>query len=148
MPDGTKGLAYQCIIPLLIEAIKTQQRDIEEMREMFHESLSRNYDNQIKNNEMSLNTIQPVTEKSFLYQNNPNPFSVSTIIKYQLDKFATDGKILILNMQGELLKTYQLTNQPPYEITIYGEELKAGMYLYSLIVDGKEADTKRMILTN
>ena len=26
-------------------------------------------------------------------------------------------------------------------------ELTAGMYLYALIVDGKEVDTKRMILT-
>jgi len=30
---------------------------------------------------------------------------------------------------------------------ISGSELSAGMYLYALIVDGKEVDTKRMILT-
>jgi hypothetical protein len=31
--------------------------------------------------------------------------------------------------------------------TIQGSEFQAGMYLYSLIADGKEVDTKRMILT-
>jgi hypothetical protein len=31
--------------------------------------------------------------------------------------------------------------------TIEGHTLKAGMYLYTLIADGKEVDTKKMILT-
>ncbi|MDR0682997.1 MAG: hypothetical protein LBG15_14285 [Dysgonamonadaceae bacterium] len=31
--------------------------------------------------------------------------------------------------------------------TLYGSELKAGIYLYSLIADGQEVDMKRMILT-
>jgi hypothetical protein len=30
---------------------------------------------------------------------------------------------------------------------IYASELAAGMYLYALIADGQEVDTKRMILT-
>ncbi|MFH1295681.1 MAG: T9SS type A sorting domain-containing protein [Bacteroidota bacterium] len=150
MPDGTKGLAYQSIIPLLIEAIKTQQTEIVEMRELLYESLSRNSSNQYNNdiNEKKLNTVQSNKGKSFLYQNSPNPFSASTVIRYQLDKPANNGKILIFDMKGELLKTYYLTNQAPFEITVRGDELKAGMYLYSLIVDGEEADTKRMILTN
>jgi len=33
------------------------------------------------------------------------------------------------------------------EIQINGYDLKPGMYLYSLIVDSSEVDTKRMILT-
>jgi len=32
-------------------------------------------------------------------------------------------------------------------ITFSGSELAAGMYFYALIVDGKEVDTKRMVLT-
>jgi hypothetical protein len=33
------------------------------------------------------------------------------------------------------------------EVIIQGSELKSGLYIYSLIVDGKEIDSKRMILT-
>jgi hypothetical protein len=33
-------------------------------------------------------------------------------------------------------------------IEIAQGELKAGMYLYSLVVDNKEIDTKRMIISN
>ncbi len=34
-----------------------------------------------------------------------------------------------------------------HTLTIDGYTLDAGMYLYSLIADGKEVDTKKMILT-
>jgi hypothetical protein len=33
------------------------------------------------------------------------------------------------------------------QITMSGNSLEPGMYLYALVVDGKEVDTKRMILT-
>ena len=33
------------------------------------------------------------------------------------------------------------------KLTLNGSELEAGMYLYSLIVNGEEVSTKRMILT-
>ncbi|MBP1645554.1 MAG: hypothetical protein H6Q16_1823, partial [Bacteroidetes bacterium] len=32
-------------------------------------------------------------------------------------------------------------------VVINGSSLNAGMYIYSLIVNGQEAETKRMILT-
>jgi hypothetical protein len=31
--------------------------------------------------------------------------------------------------------------------TINGNSFEPGMYLYALVIDGKEVDTKRMILT-
>jgi len=50
-------------------------------------------------------------------------------------------------MTGLQLKEYQITTQGEGSISIYGSDLKPGMYLYSLIIDKKEIDTKRMILT-
>ena len=51
-------------------------------------------------------------------------------------------------MQGNFKKQYSVHNTGESFINISGYELSAGMYLYSLVVDGKEIDTKRMILTN
>jgi len=48
----------------------------------------------------------------------------------------------MLRMRTVLLNSYLILS-----ITIKGSELNPGMYLYTLIVDGKEVDTKRMILT-
>jgi hypothetical protein len=56
------------------------------------------------------------------------------------------GVYLLFDMQGKMLK--KLDAFPgDNDLTIRGSELQAGMYLYSLIADGKEVDTKRMILT-
>jgi hypothetical protein len=48
------------------------------------------------------------------------------------------------NMQVEQITINKRRNT---SVTIEGHTLKAGMYLYTLIADGKEVDTKKMILT-
>ena len=53
--------------------------------------------------------------------------------------------IYIFNMQGNIVK--KIAADRSGMIEIQGSELQAGMYLYSLVADGKEVDTKRMILT-
>ena len=51
-------------------------------------------------------------------------------------------------MQGTLLKSYKLNNKGNSFLEISGSELKPGMYMYTLVSDGKEIDTRKMILTN
>jgi len=50
-------------------------------------------------------------------------------------------------MQGVQINSYAINERGYSSIKIQGNELKPGMYLYTLIVDGKEVGTKRMILT-
>jgi hypothetical protein len=50
-------------------------------------------------------------------------------------------------MQGGLVKSFDKLDSAKDEVVVKGSELKPGMYLYSLIIDGREIDTKRMILT-
>jgi len=49
-------------------------------------------------------------------------------------------------MSGKMQKQISVTTDMQ-SITIEGYELRAGMYIYSFVVGGKEIDTKRMILT-
>ena len=87
------------------------------------------------------------TEVSKLHQNNPNPSSTSTQICFFVPDAIQQAMICIYDMNGTQLKCYQITERASGSITVYGNELKAGMYLYALITDGKEVDTKKMILT-
>jgi hypothetical protein len=64
-----------------------------------------------------------------------------------LPETTRQAAIYIYNLQGAELKSYQLTQKGLNTITVYGSELSVGMYLYTLVVDGKIIDTKRMILT-
>lgn len=55
--------------------------------------------------------------------------------------------VYIYDMNGLQISSYPIAGRGNTSLTIDGGTLKAGMYLYSLILDGSVADTKRMILT-
>lgn len=95
------------------------------------------------------NLSASITEQGgFLSQNAPNPFSSSTTIKYELPKKAQKAVIGVYDMNGREIKIIQLPSENAGSVTINGGELQPGMYLYSLIVDGKYFDSKKMILTS
>jgi hypothetical protein len=82
-----------------------------------------------------------------LYDNNPNPFSTETEIKLRLPESTKQATVVVYNMEGTQLKSLTVNTRGETSVKISSNELKAGMYLYSLIADGKFIDTKRMILT-
>src|SRR5574344_1494185 len=92
-------------------------------------------------------TINSILANAFLYQNTPNPFNTTTEIKYLLPEGSTNAYIYVFNLQGNLLLTYNLSDNGFGSVIINGSSLNAGMYIYSLVVNGQEAETKRMILT-
>ncbi len=82
-----------------------------------------------------------------LKQNNPNPFTENTVIEYSLPETVETANLYIYDMNGKQIEQIVLTERGDASVTINGGQLAAGMYLYSLIADGKVIDTKRMILT-
>jgi hypothetical protein len=139
MPDGKLAVEYYSLVGLLIEAIKELEKKID---------IGSYGQNAPSNNSLGQNSKSSKSNsENFLYQNIPNPFSKSTIIKYKIASTIKEASIMIFNMQGNLIETRKGLDSAKGEITIYGYELKPGMYMYSLIIDGNEIDTKRMILT-
>lgn len=82
-----------------------------------------------------------------LKQNNPNPFTENTVIEYALPETVQTANLHIYDMNGTQIEQIALTERGESSVTVNGGQLSAGMYLYSLIADGKVIDTKRMILT-
>lgn len=84
-----------------------------------------------------------------LYQNAPNPFNTETLIKVQLPQSAQRAYIIVYNLIGEEVVQYPLQIKVGEQsIKINAGRLKAGQYLYTLIVNNQEIDTKKMIITN
>ncbi|MEI7501244.1 MAG: tail fiber domain-containing protein [Bacteroidota bacterium] len=140
IPDGTYAVEYTAVIGILIEAIKEQQIQINTLTyaptaPMFSDSNS------------DLKSTSEQSGVNLLYQNTPNPFNKSTAIRYKIIS-GTDAVIMIFDMQGSLIKTIFGLSSGDNKVTINSFELKPGMYMYSLVVDGSIVDTKRMILTN
>ncbi len=141
---GVKLMDYDQIIPLLVASTKEQQEIINSLEEKV--SALEAKDDLLGNGGTTDIDETLRSSKTILHQNRPNPFNEKTIIKYNIqEENFQSGSILIFDMNGTLLKTYPASSSEN-ELTINGKELKAGMYIYALVVNEKEIDTKRMIL--
>ena len=143
---GVYSLRYAEFVVPLVKAVQELSEQNDLLKEQIGE-LKEEIDF-LKVSPRSATSSDQITDmpRAILYQNAPNPFSNQTVIKYELPDNAS-AYIYVFNMQGTLVKQIPLQSQQQ-NVTINGSELTAGMYLYSLIVNGKEVDTKRMILTN
>lgn len=47
--------------------------------------------------------------------------------------------------EGKIMKIVDITKKGHGEITVYANDLSAGIYQYTLVVDGKNIETKKMI---
>ena len=93
-----------------------------------------------------------VNENSFysaytLGENYPNPFNPTTTISFSLEK-AADVTLSVYNVKGRLVETLIEGTLSPnsYNQVWNAEDSASGIYFYRLSVDGKEIDTKRMVL--
>jgi hypothetical protein len=175
--DTGKGIMlidYQQVIPLLVEALKEQQKEIDSLKndttiiqnrslakpENVNTNIIDSIKNELENLKMQMQYCceqkQLKTSKeieinyptSILYQNKPNPFKENTIIEFDIKEDFKDASIMVFDMQGLLKRSIPITKNGKGRIIINGNELSAGMYLYSLIINENEIDTKRMILLN
>lgn len=154
---GNLSVDYIGLIPIIVESIKelqaendAQYKKIKELESALNNaSETIELKHLVENNKspQSLSTLSKSSlNNAFLYQNTPNPFQVKTEIRYFLPEEIQSAEIYIFNMQGRLEKRLAASRSGLVEIS--ASDLTPGMYLYTLVVDGKEVDTKRMILTN
>ncbi len=79
-----------------------------------------------------------------LKQNQPNPFNQSTIIHYTIPA-GVNAQINVYDAAGNMVKTMRATESGQSKIN--ANELKAGVYTYSLTVNGKWFASRKMVLT-
>ena len=131
---GVMSINYTELIPLLIQAVQ----DLSEQVSALSGSSSTTRKQAPKLQESNAETIAAT-----LYQNTPNPFTEETVISYVVPVEAQQASIYIYNMVGEQLDKYDISAFGDGNITISANELYAGTFLYSLVVDGKLIDTKQ-----
>jgi hypothetical protein len=95
----------------------------------------------------SKDAAQPANSANILYQNTPNPFSRETTIGYLVNQMSSGACIMISDMNGKELMRVPVTQTGKGSVNINSSNLAAGMYLYTLIVDGNATDSKKMIVS-
>ncbi|MGB6038067.1 MAG: tail fiber domain-containing protein, partial [Cryomorphaceae bacterium] len=156
------GVFYDDLIPVLTKAIQEQQGTIEELTEeneilqdqlkdvkdrmdLFEQDLqsccfSTQSGSEVETNNNSSNDAE-------LGQNIPNPFFESTIIRYYLPDETTAAIIRVTDMGGSPVQDLQLgATSGSNQVEFQTQGLASGTYLYSLFVDGKFVDTKKMMI--
>jgi len=139
--DGYKTVNYMAFIPMLIQAHKDQQETIDELKAQVEELLA---EKQSNSSGPDNNANDRELAEAALSQNIPNPFDELTTINYTLPKTYTKAELYIFDMNGKQEKSFALDGYP---VELSGQSLEAGLYIYSLVVDGEMIDTKRMLLT-
>lgn len=137
--DGSKAINYMEMIPLLVQSINELNAEIEILKGQAQEGA-------VKAARATTNVEESALSKNVLYQNSPNPFKEQTSIRFSLADDVTSAAICIFDMTGKMLKKVPISTGET-SVSINGWELGEGMFLYTLIVNSQEIDTKRMIIS-
>lgn len=137
--DGYLGVNYIELVPILIRSIQELKAELDEVR-------GGTGDVAQTRGTTSAGAITTAPTGNVLYQNTPNPFKEQTVIRFSLADDAQDAAICIFDMTGKMLKKLPVSSGET-SVSVNGWELGEGMFLYTLIVNGREIDTKRMIIT-
>lgn len=85
------------------------------------------------------------SETIILEQNVPNPFAESTTINYYIPENINYAQVVFSNNFGKIIKTVDITTSGKGTIKVFASNLSSGTYSYSLIVDGKIVESKKMV---
>ena len=139
LDDGSKAVNYIELIPILVQSINELNAKIAALEGS--NAKTRSY-----NNTTDIDGLETINA-ALLSQNNPNPFTTATNIEMQIPSDASVVLFCIYDMSGKQVKQITINERGKTTLNVTSEGLSAGMYLYSLIIDGKVIDTRRMILT-
>ncbi len=139
--EETKLVSNMTLIPILTQAMQEQQAQIEELRatvEKLTASISASQSDAVANVNISSATLG---------QNIPNPLKGVTSIRYNVPTGSSSAQLIITDNNGKTVKSMQLAKSGAGTVNIDASTLSAGTYNYSLLVDNKLVETKRMVIT-
>ena len=70
-----------------------------------------------------------------------------TVINMYLPSVISKAIIYVHSIAGEKILEKEIVGRDYTSLKIAGSEIKEGIYIYTLIVDGLKIDSKRMVIT-
>ena len=139
------SIRYAAFVIPLVKSVQELNEETKALRQLIE--LQQDQINSLLNVNQALTQPETVYSGNTLGQIYPNPFSETARIELEISESTSDAKVIIYNLEGKEINTIDIPSRGKTYVEISGSELNAGMYLYTLITDGKLIDTKRMVLT-
>jgi hypothetical protein len=122
--DGTKTVAYGNLVGLLVEAIKQEDTKVNSLKHQLDSCV-------LSSKEMTGRSSGPAN-------------SISNSIVCSVPEGAAQTNLMLFDMNGKLQKKITVNGKGRQEVKL--NNISDGMYYYSLVADGKEIETRRIIL--
>ncbi len=146
--NGNVSINYIEMVPLLVQSINELKQRIEVLED--ENASLKGYDTQSVPTRKRFHIADAsvaATDIISLGQNSPNPFSENTSIEVNIPESVRTAALFIYDMSGKQVDKIAIADCGKSSISVSATGLHEGMYLYSLIADGKVIDTRKMILT-
>ena len=138
--NGNVSINYVEMVPLLVQSIKELKAEIAELKGTSAKKAKAKETTGIEETVSDVDMVR-------MDQNKPNPFSESTVITLNIPDQTQKASIIIYDMSGKQVQNIAVSERGETNITVYASDLTAGMYIYTLVVDGKVSVTRRMIVS-
>ena len=138
--QGNEYVNYTQLVPILVQAIKELKTELDDLKETVASSGTRKV-NAATN--IATNTLDEGWGS--ISQNTPNPFTGQSTVRVSVPDDASDAYVDILTLNGASVKRIPVSNGLS-EVSLSSFDFAPGTYLYTLVVNGKVSETRRMIV--
>jgi hypothetical protein len=153
--SGKKSVAYLELIPYLVKAIQQLEKQ-NHTQDSLITAITSSVSSCCSNSNVRLTGIAGGTinqqninlsdaDVIVLNQNTPNPFAEQTTITYNVPAKYKFAQMVFKTIEGKIIRTVDITTKGRGQLNVFANDLSAGLYVYSLIVDGEIVDTKKMV---
>ncbi len=135
-----KSVNYNGLISVLTAGINELSQELQ----LLKEEINTLKDSMVSGATSKSSSLENIGN-AFMEQNIPNPFADQTTIRYQLPNGTNTAAIIVFDLNGLLIKNYPI-NSNQSELTIKSSDIGRGLFIYSLVQNGQQLVTKRMII--
>lgn len=136
-----KGVNYIELIPIMVKAMQELKTETDKQIADLKSEISDLKSLISKNG----NTSESTSLSGYIKQNAPNPANNNTVISYYTPNNTITAQLLITDMNGRVLKTYN-ASKGEGQVNISNGELPSGTYIYTLYVNSNKIDSKQMVI--
>jgi hypothetical protein len=125
---------YIELIPVLIEAIKEQQTQINDLK------------TQISDNFKAQNQDLIELTNTKIISVSPNPSNDMITVSFNVEKLVQSAKLQVHDLNGNVISSLNINDRENnISRTLQKDNFGKGIYIVSLVINGKSIDTKKIV---